>query len=283
MAKGKDIEQILESVVKIADTLSELKSSIEVQLDVQKKDNTKKITDLKEDLKQYINDTEKNFNNKIMDISELIISRSNLQDKKIEELKNEISNSSSHLEEMNKMIEKKEEEIKRLNTLLDEKEALISQLKEKQVMIEKDLEAKMREFNNLKLETEQLNVENTDLSSKVIDLERQLKDKKEELEKIKQEKEQLKEEKEKSIAQEKEFQETKREEQSSLLRILLNSTDHGRVFLALQDSKSNSLTLDELTAILNSSAVEVKRAVSFMHEIGVVIYKPESRRVILAS
>ena len=55
------------------------------------------------------------------------------------------------------------------------------------------------------------------------------------------------------------------------------------MFLALQDSKSNSLTLDELTVILNSSAVEVKRAVSFMHEIGVVIYKPETRRVILAS
>ncbi|MHA1866441.1 MAG: hypothetical protein ACTSVB_00670 [Candidatus Heimdallarchaeaceae archaeon] len=283
MAKGKDIEQILESVDKIADTLSELKSSIEVQLDVQKKDNTKKITDLKEDLKQYINDTEKNFNNKIINISELIISRSNLQDKKIEELKHAIFKSNSHLEKLNKLIGKKAEEIKRLTSLVDEKEVLISQLKEKQVMIEKDLEAKMREFNNLKLETEQLNVENTDLSSKVIDLERQLKDKKDELKKIKQEKEQLKEEKEKSIAQEKEFQETKREEQSSLLRILLNSTDHGRVFLALQDSKSNSLTLDELTVILNSSAVEVKRAVSFMHEIGVVIYKPETRRVILAS
>jgi len=283
MAKGKDIEQILESVDKIADTLSELKSSIEVQLDVQKKDNTKKITDLKEDLKQYINDTEKNFNNKIINISELIISRSNLQDKKIEELKHAIFKSNSHLEKLNKLIGKKTEEIKRLTSLVDEKEVLISQLKEKQVMIEKDLEAKMREFNNLKLETEQLNVENTDLSSKVIDLERQLKDKKDELKKIKQEKEQLKEEKEKSIAQEKEFQETKREEQSSLLRILLNSTDHGRVFLALQDSKSNSLTLDELTVILNSSAVEVKRAVSFMHEIGVVIYKPETRRVILAS
>ena len=283
MAKGKDIEQILESVDKIADTLSELKSSIEVQLDVQKKDNTKKITDLKEDLKQYINDTEKNFNNKIINISELIISRSNLQDKKIEELKHAIFKSNSHLEKLNKLIGKKTEEIKRLTSLVDEKEVLISQLKENQVMIEKDLEAKMREFNNLKLETEQLNVENTDLSSKVIDLERQLKDKKDELKKIKQEKEQLKEEKEKSIAQEKEFQETKREEQSSLLRILLNSTDHGRVFLALQDSKSNSLTLDELTVILNSSAVEVKRAVSFMHEIGVVIYKPETRRVILAS
>jgi len=283
MAKGKDIEQILESVIKISDTLSELKSSIEIQLDAQKKDNLKNITDLKEDLKQYINETEKSFNNKLIDISELIISRSNLQDKKIEELKDEMSKSNSHLEELNKLIEKKAEEIKRLTILIDEKEALISQLKEKQVMIEKDLEAKMREFNNLKLETEQLNVENTDLSSKVIDLERQLKDKKEELEKIKQEKEQLKEETEKSIAQEKEFQETKREEQSSLLRILLNSTNHGRIFLALQDSKSNSLTLDELTAILNLSAVEVKRAVSFMHEIGVVIYKPESRRVVLAS
>ena len=83
---------------------------------------------------------------------------------------------------------------------------------------------------------------------------------------------------------EKEFTDFKsREEpvmaQNESLRRILNSTEQGKIFLALIAAHPNSMTIDDLSNLLDTTAVLIKSSLLSLEELEVVEFNPATREV----
>ncbi|MHA1401945.1 MAG: helix-turn-helix domain-containing protein [Candidatus Heimdallarchaeaceae archaeon] len=260
---GKAIDSIKVGLDNLAKKVDILGSSIAEEYKQSLNKVESQLAELKEKLTEELNSNNKKLEEKLKAENQLLYVRFDNQETKIIQLNKQVDELAKTIEENTRRIDVKEEEIQKLNALLQEKEEAIRRKDEQYSYLEKQIEEQLRNYNELKLEKDAVEVEFNHLGVKNEELQRRVEELKETING---------------------FEDTtdKTEVHSSLLRILLNSTNHGRIYLALSEADKNHLTLDELADQLNLSAVEVKQAITFMHEIGVIIYKPETRLVMLA-
>ena len=70
--------------------------------------------------------------------------------------------------------------------------------------------------------------------------------------------------------------------QNEIIRRLLNSTDQGKIYLALAAAAPNNMKLDDLADMIGITAVVLKSALVAMQELEVVDFDPSKRVVKLA-
>ncbi|NPD89552.1 MAG: hypothetical protein HGN29_12605 [Asgard group archaeon] len=169
----------------------------------------------------------------------------------------DLSEEMEKIEEKDKVMEDLRSEVKEKNIVLKEKEKTITNLKEqfsesisRLAKLESELESLQTKYDQAKT------------------LEDELKNSLE--------------------ATEKAYDEFKTKEepvmaQNESIRRLLNSTDQGKIYLALVNAFPNNLSIDDLSDICNTTAVSIKPSLLAMEEIEVVEFNPSTREVKLVA
>lgn len=83
---------------------------------------------------------------------------------------------------------------------------------------------------------------------------------------------------------EKEFTDFKSKEepvmaQNESIRSILNSTDQGKIYLALVEAHPKSMTIDEIAELLDSTAVLIKSSLLSLEELDVIDFNPATRNI----
>ena len=67
--------------------------------------------------------------------------------------------------------------------------------------------------------------------------------------------------------------------QNESIRSILNSTDQGKIYLALVEAHPRSMTIDEIAELLDSTAVLIKSSLLHLEELDVIDFNPATRNV----
>ncbi|MHA1217497.1 MAG: hypothetical protein ACTSSN_03800 [Candidatus Heimdallarchaeaceae archaeon] len=70
--------------------------------------------------------------------------------------------------------------------------------------------------------------------------------------------------------------------QNESIRSILNSTDQGKIYLALVEAHPRSMTIDEIAELLDSTAVLIKSSLLSLEELDVIDFNPATRNVKLS-
>ena len=83
---------------------------------------------------------------------------------------------------------------------------------------------------------------------------------------------------------EKEYVEFKSQEepvraQNESIRLIMNSNEQGKIFLALAEAHPKSMTIDEIADLIDSTAVMIKSSLLSLEELNVINFNPATREV----
>ncbi|MCE7739766.1 MAG: hypothetical protein KAU62_16975 [Candidatus Heimdallarchaeota archaeon] len=67
--------------------------------------------------------------------------------------------------------------------------------------------------------------------------------------------------------------------QNDSIRSILNSTDQGKIYLALVEAHPRSMTIDEIATLIDSTAVLIKSSLLHLEELDVIDFNPATRNV----
>ena len=67
--------------------------------------------------------------------------------------------------------------------------------------------------------------------------------------------------------------------QNDSIRSILNSTDQGKIYLALVEAHPKSMTIDEIAELLDSTAVLIKSSLLHLEELDVIDFNPATRNI----
>jgi len=200
---------------------------------------------------------------------ELISTNSSFADKyKVQEklLKKTISEFNAFQSELETELEKvaeKDQIMEDLRSQVKEKDILISEKDKNLKKIDTQYEETLTKFVKLKAEFESLEIVYEQTKTLQDELKKNLE------------------------STEKEYTDFKSKEepimsQNESIRSILNSTDQGKIYLALVEAHPRSMTIDEIAELLDSTAVLIKSSLLSLEELDVIDFNPATRNVKLS-
>ena len=247
------------------------KSTEEVYQDL--KNLEKKVTTLE----KFLNDEKKQKDSRLEKL-----------DGGMKSLKIEVQSIDKNYEkQLNDHAEKLQKTIDQFNEFQQELEEELVKLEEKDKLLE-ELRGSVKEKSALLEDKEKtlkdLNEQHSVAVKKIAELETELADLKKKHDQVKTLEKELKN---KLKTTEKEYSEFKDKEepvlaQNESIRRLLNSTDQGKIYLALVAAHPNSLSIDDLSDMIDVTAVMMKPSLLAMEELEVIEFNPSTREVKLA-
>jgi len=197
---------------------------------------------------------------------ELISTNSSFADKyKVQEklLKKTISEFNAFQSELETELEKvaeKDQIMEDLRSQVKEKDILISEKDKNLKKIDTQYEETLTKFVKLKAEFDRLKIANKQNKALQDELKKNLE------------------------STEKEYTDFKSKEepimsQNESIRSILNSSDQGKIYLALVEAHPRSMTIDEIAELLDSTAVLIKSSLLHLEELDVIDFNPATRNV----
>ncbi len=255
MAKKKSNEELtadlknLESKIRTLEKfINDEKKQKDMRVDQLEK-SSKEFDNLVKSTKLEVQSITSNFDDKFEEQGDLLqktINEFNAFQKQLEEQLEKVAEKDELLEKLRNQVKEKDVILKEKESNLKNKEKELKDTLNQMAKIKADFEAVQSKFDQTKT------------------LEKELK--------------------KKLGSVEKEFTDFKsREEpvmaQNESLRRILNSTEQGKIFLALIAAHPNSMTIDDLSNLLDTTAVLIKSSLLSLEELEVVEFNPATREV----
>jgi len=186
-----------------------------------------------------------------------------VQEKLLKKTVNEFNAFQSELEAELEKVAEKDQIMEDLRSQVKEKDILISEKDKNLKKIDTQYEETLTKFVKLKAEFDRLKIANKQNKALQDELKKNLE------------------------STEKEYTDFKSKEepimsQNESVRSILNSTDQGKIYLALVEAHPRSMTIDEIAELLDSTAVLIKSSLLSLEELDVIDFNPATRNVKLS-
>lgn len=255
MVKKKSNEELTEDLKNLESKIR----TLEKFLNDEKKQSDIRFEQIEKSSKEFdnlIKSTKLDVKSLSTDLQEKFEQQSKLLQKTIDELNNyktEINTELEKFSERDEIMEKLRNQVKEKDIILKEKDNSL-------LKTEKELKDSLNQLAKIKADFEALQKQYEQTKT----LEQELKKKLGSVEKAYMD---FKSKEEPVMAQ------------NESIRRILNSTEQGKIFLALTAAHPNSMSIDELAEITNTTAVVIKSALISLEELSAISFNPATREV----